>query len=669
MRVIQLAAGGAVALALLPAAARAEEIDSFRVTGIEGHVNLRYVSDVASTAQTGSANTTERQSQAGLRSELFVMSHSYAYHPNFLTLDIGGGPILYGENVSSGSGRASARGALYNLSARASFLRDKPYRGNLFFEHLNPTVSISPGQVLNQESNRYGLDFSLLAPVTPIPLQGGFTRTHTTGSGSERTVDDLIDQFTLNASRSHGALGSTQLQLQTSQQTSTSGSLNLPIQTSTAANHALNLDTRLQFGDDRQYDLTGIVSLNSQQYTQDSNRYPDLQDQRLMLDARARHTAQLHSHGSYSYSHSTQGSVDAATQSANAGLSYWPMTGVEATLGVRGDDTRTRQYTTHAQGMDGAIRYEQALPLGVAQFSYDVRYDQRSQQALAGQSAIFGEQITLTGTAYTTLGHPHVVAGSPVVTNASRSQTFVAGIDYLLSIVGTETRIQRLIGGGILDGEKVLVDYSHDVGGTYAYQQLDQALSMSWNWSRYLNVFFRHVTSAPRLSSGSPTFPLNEVRSHTFGARADLPLDAGIALTLGGGFERENRQETISPYRRSSEDIYVQTEEPLFDLGYVRASRRHSRIEYGNAAQNTDLDGYELRFWSRHWFGIDLTATLGGEQDRSGLLPRRRSDASFGAQWQERKFHLTASLVRSRETQGEFARDRTTFQFLARREF
>jgi hypothetical protein len=49
-------------------------------------------------------------------------------------------------------------------------------------------------------------------------------------------------------------------------------------------------------------------------------------------------------------------------------------------------------------------------------------------------------------------------------------------------------------------------------------------------------------------------------------------------------------------------------------------------------------------------------------------LPRRRVDASIGLQWQKRKFSLSSSLVRTHETQSGIERDRTTFQFLARRE-
>lgn len=656
----------AVALLLGADRLRAEEIAPFKLTGVDGYATLQYASDEQTTAQPGAARS--RQAQSGWRNEIFAMTHSYVYHPNLLTLDIGGGPILHGDSYSGDTESAQRRGLLYNFSARANFLRDKPYTGTLFFSHLNPSVSVAPGQVLTQENVRYGFDFSLLAPATPVPVQLGFVRSQTRGRGADRVVDDRIDQFNATATRSFGALGHTQLQFQASQQASKSGSLDLPVQSSSAGNHALNIDTRLQFGDDRQYDLTNVISVNEQTYALDTGAVPALKDVRVMFDARARHSDKLHTYGFYNYGRNSQGALDTTSQAASAGVSYWPAKGLEASLGGRADSSATQQFQARSQGLDGSVRYEAELPPGAAQASYGARFDRRQQVAAFPQTPVIGERLTLSGTAYISLGHPHIVAGSPLVSNAARSQTYVAGIDYSLLVVGTETRIQRLIGGRILDGEVVLVDYSYDVGGTYAYDQFDQTLNLNWNLSRHLGVYYRRFVSDPRLVSGIPGFPLNQVTSSTYGAHADLPLNPGVALSLGGNLEREERHESISPYLRTSFDSYLQTDEPLFGLGFLRASTRRSRIDYANALQNSDLRSVELRYWTRQWFGIDLTAALNAERDDAGLLPRQRRDGSIGARWQERKFSLSANFLRTVESQGGVDRSRTVFQILARRE-
>ncbi|MCX7174434.1 MAG: hypothetical protein NT159_11035 [Proteobacteria bacterium] len=657
-----------VALLFLADAGRAAEIAPYMLTGVDGYATLQYLQDEQITGQPGTIPQS-RQAQSGFRNEIFAMTHSYVYHPNLLLLDIGGGPVLHSESFTNDTDVTKARGALYNFTARAMFLRDKPYTGALFYSHLNPIVSVAPGQVLTQENTRYGFDFSLLTDASPVPLQTGFTRSHVQGHSADRLVDERIDQFNLTASRSYGAMGATQLQYQTMGQISQSGSQNLPIQSSTSYNQTVYADTRLQIGDSRQYDLANVVSFNRQDYALESGSFPERKDRRFMLDLRARHSDKLRSYGFYNYGASSQGDLDSVMRAASAGLSYLPLPGLETSLGVRGDSNAGRQFSAQSHGIDGSVRYEQPLLFGIAQISYAVRADSRGQQAESTQTSVLGERLALSSVTYVALAHPYVIAGTPVVTNAGRTQTFVAGVDYLITLVGTETRLQRLVGGRILDGEQLLVDYAYDIGGTYAYNQFDQSLSLNWNLSRYLNANFRRYASVPRLTTGLPTFPLNAVNSSIYGLRTDLPFNLGTALTIGGGIEHENRHETVSPYRRTADDIYIQTDEPLLGLGNLRASLRRARIKYDVAAQNSDLHGRELRFWSRHWFGADLTAALSTERDAAGIIPRSRKDGSIGLQWQERKFTLTSNLVRSREIQAGIERNRTNFQFLAKRDF
>ena len=81
---------------------------------------------------------------------------------------------------------------------------------------------------------------------------------------------------------------------------------------------------------------------------------------------------------------------------------------------------------------------------------------------------VVDEQHTLTSTNQFPLSHQYVVAGTVVVTNQLQTQTYIENVDYLIVVVGAETRLQRLSSGSILDGEDVLADYTYDIGGSYA---------------------------------------------------------------------------------------------------------------------------------------------------------------------------------------------------------
>ena len=650
----------------------AQEIAPFRITGVEGYTSTRFLSDKFATAQPATAlgsGLQSRQGQTSLREEVFIMTHSYVYHPNLLSLDVGGGPILQQGSFSSDAGDTRARGGLYNFTGRATFLRDKPYQGSVFFEHLNPTLNVAPGQVLAQENTRYGFDFSLLAPVTTVPLHVDATRSHSQATGTDRIIDDQVDRFNLRATKSYGTLGTTQFQYQNTRQASFSGSPNLPVQGSTSSTQAFNADSRFKFGAERQYDLTNLVAVNTQSYTLGQGVLPERRDLRLFFDLRGRHTEQFQTFGTYNYSASNQGELGSTVNSAVAGLNYWPIPDLATTFGVRGDENRTRQFVARSSGFDGSVRYQQALPLGIAQASYALRHDQREQQALSGMTAVIGERSTLAGTSVVTLGHQRVAGSSVAVSNTSRTQTFVEGRDYALSVVGIETRLQRLVGGNMVDGQEVLVDYSYDVGGSYAYHETDQTLSFNWGLLTYVNLYWRYFNAAPQLDSGAPTFPLNQVRSTLFGARVDAPLRRPFEIMLGGGLESESRRETISPYRRETQDVYAQTEEPFFGSGNFRLSAHRARVEYENSLQNVNAKGYDFRYWSRTWFGLNVSADASYEIDTGAPLPRRRSLGSLKAQWRYRKVNLTAEIAHTRELQGAVERTRDLVQILMRRDF
>lgn len=657
-------------LGLAATSLRAEEIVPFRITQMDGYATLRYLRDDYASDPGDGLSKGSKQRQDDLRTEVFVNGHGYVYHPNLLSLDIGGGPILQRQQYLGDGGSTASTGSQYNLSLKASLLKDKPYRGNLFFDHLNPTQSVAPGQVITQENQRYGGDFSLLAPVTPVPLNFAFTHTESLGKGADRVVNENADLYSLRASRSFGALGNTQVQYQSQRQASVSGSSSLPIQASRNGSEGLNMDSRLQLGSN--LDLTQLFTMNRRSYAAGALQVPTQSDLRLMLDLRHRTSQQLQEFVTLDTSRNHQGALDTARQSLASGLYYRPLPGMEIAAGVRGEDNQNDSFSARTRSANGSINYQQELGPGSLQAGYSAVVDWRGQQASSATAAVLGEVVTLNGSQYASLAYNHVTAGSAggrvVVSNAARTQVFVENVDYLLTVVGAETRIQRLLGGAILDGESVLLDYRYDVGGTYTYRQADQNASLGWGWGRYFNFSLRRLSSRPVLMSGASAFPFNTVDSRVWALRSEIPI-AYLGWALGGGIEREDRVETLAPFQRLSSDAYLQNEEPLPWFGNLRLGTRRTRVDYGNPLQNVNLTGYDLRYGARPGFGWDLSATANFERDDGGLLPRKRFDTALRLQWRERKLTMTFSLLRTREMQGEVQRNRGLLQWLLRRDF
>jgi hypothetical protein len=460
------------------------------------------------------------------------------------------------------------------------------------------------------------------------------------------------------------------LQYQASDQTSLSGNPNLPIQSSTAKNRGLNIDSRVQFGDDKQYDITNLISLTSLNYGfQGENSIPDRVDKRVFLDFRGRHSQKLQSFAFYSYSENDQGNFKPVNNSASMGFNYSPESSFAGNMTSRLEDNRSQQLKTRSYGGDGAARYRFDLPVGTAVVNYSLRYDKRSQDSATTQINVIGERVTLVGTTFYSLASQHIIPAAIVVSNSTRTQEFVAGTDYLISVIGAETRIQRLIGGAILDGQDLLIDYAYDSGGTFAYRQIDQAVNLSWGFMSYASIYFRYSNSDLHLTSGTPSFQLNKAHSTVYGLRTDFPLKTDFEIVVGGSFEKEDRREVISPAKREAEDIYIQADDPYFGAGNVRLAARRNRVIYGNSLQNSNLRGYDLRVLSRFWSDVELSATASYNLDTGGIVQRRNTEGTLKAQWRYRKLNLNFDLARSNETQGDVKHSRMLVRFSLRRDF
>jgi hypothetical protein len=644
------------------------EFESFKITGAEGHVALIGQTSSVSTSSDG-GGTSSHQQQTDLRLETSLMTHSYIYHPKLLSLDLGLGLVTASGHSDSDGFSSSNRDALYNISAHARVLADKPARGSLFYERLNNTPTVDPGEIFNQQNTRYGLAASLLAPLTPVGLDLSATREHNLGSSATRVVDDKIDRVNLRGERSLPNNSRTQFSYQVLQQSSSSGLSNLALQSSQQESKNLSIDTRLRLGTESPYEVNNRIEYSRQKYTQELGYTPELDDLRFTLDANATPGKQLRTFANYQFGRNRQDARSLLTDSANAWASWTAAKDFDVGAGVHLNDAKSPQFSNHSRGVDGNASYNRALPVGTGQVGYSVRYEQREQNAVDTQVAIVGERVRLNGTTAVALARPLVNAASVLVFNATRTQAYVPGIDYALSVIGNTTRVQRLLSGNILDGEEVLVDYVFDVGGTYASSQLDQSLNLNWAVSNMLSVYLRVSDSAPTLRSGTPTAPLNPTQTRLIGARADVPLSSRFELVAGGQLEREDHRELLSPYVRSLGGIYLQGEMPLETRNNYRLGAQRTRVTAENQLQDSDLISYDLTLGWRFNTGLNLNAIGLYERDSGGSELRVRKSATLKANWRYRRLNFSADLSRTREQQGIYVRDRTLGRVDLRRDF
>lgn len=667
-----------------PAAGEIDRIAPFRITSVEGMIGTRYwrdTNDVITRIFSGpdGVDTGERvplrQSLSNLRGELFVLARGYVYHPKLAALEMGAGPVYDVNGFTSDGSTTTTRDTNYNLLLRGRFLAGKPYRGELFYERTNDSQPIGPAQSLLTQTTRYGAAAALFAPVTPVPVTISANRLERRGTGSEQVVADRIDDFDLKAEREIAGRGDVHFHYQMTRTDSLSGSVGVPIHPSRTDAGRAELDSRLVFGDARQYDFFGALSANTIETSTGVGSDFDTRQWRATLDLRARHSETLRTDARYQYD-ATRQSTDSGPQTATihavgGGLTYQPTPMTSGTLNADATTTRGTSVSSDQATLAGSASHRIALPVGELTGGVRTSFRNLDQRTTNAVARVLGERITLADSVFRTLHNSLIVARSIVVMNAQRSQTYTEGIDYAVDVVGVNTRIQRLVGGNIVDGQEVLVDYDFDVGGTYAVNQFDNSADISWRISSIYSVYARWSDSSLRLQSGTPSSPLNPGRTVVYGTRADVPLPFVIDATLGGLAEWEDRREVIAPYRRTTFEAYGEVALPWLSRSGVHLGARRQRLEYPlTPTRDVRQSHYDARLWSRLPGGIEMSVGANRDRDRgSPIVEREYRSLLSRLRWRVRRFTLTAEYARVFESQGAIERTHSRGQIALRRDF
>ena len=647
----------------MPGVVLAEDIAPFRLTGIEGYTSLRYLYDAQSLgAVTTGAKTTD--SLSSLQEEVFINTHSYFYHPNFLKMDLGGGPLWVQNRAESAGVGNESNDTLYNLTGRLSFLEQKPYPLAIYYDHLNSTVSTSLTESFNQTNTKYGSTFSLREPLSPVQFTADVFRQRSEGQSLDRIVSDDIEQATARLYSTLGPDGYGQLQYLSSRQESMSGNPTLPIVPTTVETHNANFDSRLLFGANRQFTNTNIIGYSSQSYV-----HPDTtlarEDFRFSPDLRWQHSETLTSLYRYNLFKSSEAMLDTTNQSARLGLNHQYAERLFTTFDLHGEDNRITGLTLRSYGADALVSYRRPFSIGSVQLSAHAIYDQKDREASVALINVFSERITLADAIPMTLTQDFIDTTTIRVFNLTRSQEYSTVADYRIIVIGSRTQIQRLATGTILDGEEVLVDYAFRTGGTAGYNLFDQSYQASLTLYRYYTAYARYRDAAYRLTSGAPTLPLNSVQNTLYGLRVDQPLWQDFML--GGEAMFEHQEEDISPYRRESYDAYVQT--PLLFHSTSRLSARRVTVDYVNSPEDVNLTGWALQLRSSPWAYTTLSAEANYEEDSGGTLLRRYWRQTLTAEWRFRKLIVRGEGQYAREIQGDYERERIVIRAIVRRDF
>jgi hypothetical protein len=628
------------------------EIAGFRLTDVSGSVALRYLLDDRD--RESQASSADFQTQKNLEAELYLLTRSYVYHPDFLDMKIGGGPLLVSQDFSSVPGTNSTNEALFNFLADLKFLEQKAYPIRAYYQLSHPSVTTSLTGSFLTERREYGTTAMLRAPVSPVQLTFDAFHFDTIGSGEGATLDENTDEWSLNAYRSYRTADRISLSYRANRQDSRSGSPGLPIQESRITTYATDLDARNVFGANGQLQLVQQINLIDQETELVTTN--ELQDRRYFGNLNWAHSDVTRTYYQYQYREALRPEQsDARHHGLLVGTSHERGDNLIITAEASAEDDKDISFDRRAAGARAGVSYSRPTSFGSFNFGASIGGKRTDQKADSDVAYVFDEPVVLIGTQPAALNNEFVVETSVIVQNEPKTQIFVEGLDYRLVSVGSTTSIQRLVGGNIIDGQTVLVEYSYLTGGTVTFDTLGQNYNVEFRFLEHYSLYARFHDRNNSLVSGVPTVPLNSSQDLQVGGRVDMPL--GDRWTVGGEYYRTDHNEEIASFVRDSFDVYAQVRLPM--VSSLRVAMHREIFDNETSNEDVDLTQYRATLRSRPFRGVVIAWNVDYLEDTGGSLFRERFANDFSVGWVYRQMRITARAEIISETLGQTVRDYT----------
>jgi hypothetical protein len=625
-------------------------IKPFALLDVRASFAARYMRD----EQDRSSATTPRsfEERVTWEEELFIDTWSYVYHPGFLNIEFGFGPKLVQQQFDSDLGSNRNKESFLNLRTRLNFLQLKNYPFSLYFQTDNPSVTTGLAGRYLTERKQYGLE-SQLYQSDRTRVWWSLGHLDIFGGGFGTILDDENDYGEFNVRTAYGERNEVTFRQRRELRRSDSGSVGLPIQTSTNKNNITDLRLTNFFGSAGRHKLTQIYRRLEQRLEQSVTT--DTDNQNYTIRTNLSHSERLSSIVSYVFAgtdrdgaefsaHRIRASIDDAV---NEQFNYRFETffDTEDQLGFQRDTL----------GGGGNFSLNKPIGSGSVGVGFRAGLGRTDQVATSDTVEVFDEPLVLVGTNPVALAEEFVVAGSVIVRNESSTQTFVENFDYRLVVVGSVTSVQRLVGGNIEDGQRVLVDYEYQTSGTAEFDTLTTSLGVNYNFLRYFSAGADFQLRDTTLRKGAFTTPTNDFEQLRLNFSAEFPV--GDRWQLGVLASYWDRNEEIAPSVNNT--LTLQAATYLWGSTRLRLSSTLNKLDQKNSIEDVDQVQYRVGLSSRLWTRVLVTYDVTYLEDDGGSLPRQQTQHRLDIQWNYRAVRFFLRATRSDESLGTTERDLT----------
>ncbi|MFQ5514448.1 MAG: hypothetical protein ACE5FG_08395 [Myxococcota bacterium] len=507
----------------------------------------------------------------------------YVYHPRFLSL-LGAVDLELLQRQHDGDEiLAGDDGSLLGGNLGLDFLPEHPYGLSLYGDRSERDVEREFSRSFELRTQLLGARFHYREG--PLPLEISYDHRSREGSDLSLDIDETVDEFNVRGTywigeRSRGKLTYTQTREDIGQQ-----NLEIDRQLFSATNTTyLDPEKRKRFSGHLRY--------------HDQSDVNDLSVTSALASLDWRHSNTLSAQYRGDIQRTEQNGDSVSNLNLSATLRHQLYESLSSTVDVYSRLEDASFGNTHAFGGIVDESYSKRLGAwGRLRLGLRPHAELEIRDPSQDTGFVVNEPVVLADSLPIELRRTDIAVGTLLVTDQSGAILYDENEDYRVTLRGALTEITRIPGGDITDGETVLVDYQHDLGGEADVLTTGVSTRARLELLDRLALYWRLTSWNQRETSGNGKLSLDS---------RDRQL-TGIGFTrpwLSARVEYEDERGSFSSFRALSQAASVYT--PPGSRWRARLSGSHRALDYTNTDEEVDR--------------VVLVGTLQAAIGRRGLL-------------------------------------------------
>jgi hypothetical protein len=508
---------------------------------------------------------------------ILINTSGYFWHPNFMTLDIGGefNPEINEDSYITIPDQSEVR-TLSRFNLLATFLSKKPVTFSIYTNYNQVYANRENLSNIRTNSFNYGGNLSYSNKI--LPIQVNFSKgkwdekeiqTGRTYSTNQCNLQGIINKSFSTRDKNELMYFHNELFREEPQS----------IKTQNISDN-LNLKNNIFFDASRRQSLNSYISATDQR---GSDEFRRLQANENLIFKLPLH---MDLNGNYSFTAIQRAKQTTKQNNINLLLRHKLYESLTSSLIYEYNHISNTFYkdSYHRPGID--IRYDKKIPSG--RLSLSTSYYRLHQNRNSGTELlpIINEEHVLSTGKIELLTYPNIVTGSVVVKDITGTIIYQEYFDYTLIERNSYLEISRVPGGQIAENSTIYVDYTVNQPGSYRYD----ANILNFNASvlilkNLLEIYYRFSYQDFQNMENTEFLTLNYLTQNVFGARVEYKF-------ASAGAEYESYNSTVIPYRLMRYFLVLQGNIKSKLLYSVNANYRDYKMLDDNTVQKyTDLAG------------------------------------------------------------------------------